>query len=793
LVRLLRRGLRAQGSAVCLVLEDAHWFDSASWALLGRVSRELDPALILVTTRPLEDLQQRDYRRLVEQRGTLVWQLDDLAPEETLRLACLRLGVSRLPAAVERFILARAEGHPFFIEELCQALSERGWLRIEDGQCHLTVDAQELETADFPRTVDGVVRERVTRLAAGQQVTLKVASVVGRVFPYRVLHDIHPYEEERDRLRSHLEMLDRHQLIRPLDKKLQLTHIFKHALTQQVAYSLLLFTQRADLHRAIARWYERRFKEDLSPHLPLLVHHWSAAEDEKKTLSYLERAGQQALLEGAFQEAADFLGRTLELDARQDQPSPTNRRLRWRRLRADALFSLGQLDRTVEEVAAALEELGGHSPRTPGQWAWACLRELAAHCVLLPMPSLFQVRDAERRARIVEETRLWARVGEAFYFTLDAQGMIASSLRAVNLSLRVGSDTSVSRAFSLLGLISGPSRLNALSEHYFRRGGKLAQLAGNAADLAFSFYSATAYHMGYARWRQALAAAREALSTLAPIQARQDRETALTVRYMSLYWLGRFGEFERDVEEMLASARARDNLQHTGWGHISRARGALRRGSAVRAIAEADRGEEILQRAQDGLAVSIVLGTRAMARLRLGDQEGAVRDLRSSGRSYWGKVPLSVASLDALEGVMEAALATWDHAQRQDAPARAERRSDALRSLKALRLFSWLFPAGRPAHLLYKGRVRELRGLLGGAQRSWRAAQRAAQRLEMPYFEALAAYHQGRVAQEPQRSRLLEQAREIFGRLGCPDQLDWVAKAREGSNVPGYLGAGEEN
>ena len=100
-----------------------------------------------------------------------------------------------------------------------------------------------------------------------------------------------------------------------------LAYLFKHIITQEVAYSLLLFAQRRQLHRAVAEWYERTQADDLASLYPLLAYHWGRAEEPTKTLAYLELAGEQALRAGAYQEAVDFLTDAVAL-AGTIQPPP---------------------------------------------------------------------------------------------------------------------------------------------------------------------------------------------------------------------------------------------------------------------------------------------------------------------------------------------------------------------------------------------------------------------------------------------------------------------------------------
>jgi len=789
MIMVLRAYLhRPEAPSTVLLLEDAHWFDSASWALLGRVSREIDSALVVLTTRPMGDRPQPDYRRLLGQGTTEVRHLDDLSEGHAIELAKLRLGVADLPDEVTTFLLERAQGHPFFIEELAYALRDEGLIEVDGGRCKLAVEPQQLANLDFPRTIEGIIAGRVARLSPEEQIVIKTASVVGRIFGYHVLRSIQPEDAMRQQLGGLLHHLEQLHLTPRYEPEPEQSYIFKHVITQQVAYNLLLFEHRQRLHRAIAQWYEISFTEQLDPYLSLLVHHWRAADDLPKAISYLDKAGRQALHEGAFQEAIDFLGEALELDDQLPTPGPLMRRVQWRRLRADAWFSLGRLERSVGEVSRALALLGQEPPRGKLGWLRMIFSEVVVHPFLLAMPTPFQITNVARRERTVEETMLWARQGEALYYMLLPLPLVASSLRAVNLSMRVGSNPVVSRAFSLLALVSGPTRLTALTEHYLNRAARLANEDGDPSNLAFSLFCGTAYLLGFARWGEALRRARLSLDILAPLHNRQDNETALTMAFIVYYWTGRYQEYRETAEAVFESADARANQQHAAWGVFSRARHLLRLGQAGRAVAEAVEGANMLHEVQDELDGSIAAATGAMARLRLGDLAGALQTAEEVGEHYWGGIPTSVVCLDALEGLLEVTLAAWERAVRKGSAEARDLRRKVHLSLAAQDKHALLYPVGISSKHLYRGRALEIAGKLGRARRRYRRASAAAARMAMPYHHALALYHLGRCTQDPERSRHLDEAERLFQDLGCADQLLWVEQAKRGEAAAQYLG-----
>ncbi len=305
---------------VVLVLEDAQWLDSASWALALAVSRQVRPLLLVVATRPLEHPAAPEYRQLLDAPGAQHLRLDSLDPADNVALVCQRLGVSMLPEPITALILEKAQGNPFFSEELAYALRELGVIEVADGVCRLLPGTGDLRALNLPDTVQGVITSRIDRLTPPQQLVLKVASVIGRAFAFRLLRDIYPVAEDKAGLADTLAALRQLDLIVLDAPEPQPVYLFKHLITQEVAYNLMLFAQRRGLHRAIAEWYERGYADDLSPWYPILAHHWGQASGGTvadhaalKAITYLEQAGKQALQNSASTEALALFDQALAL------------------------------------------------------------------------------------------------------------------------------------------------------------------------------------------------------------------------------------------------------------------------------------------------------------------------------------------------------------------------------------------------------------------------------------------------------------------------------------------------
>ncbi|HNN93433.1 MAG TPA: AAA family ATPase [Pseudomonadota bacterium] len=394
LERLVDRG------PLLLLLEDAHWLDSASWALLWRIRREVPRLLLVVASRPPvaipDPAGQAEYQKLRAEPGALFIPLSPLSVDDTAALIGERLGVTVLPPLLIDFIYEQTHGHPFFASELVCALREAGALRLVDGVCQLTQTPTELRLQRFPTTMDGVVRSRIDRLRPQQLLALKVASVVGRTFVHRIVDGVHPIAADRVYLRSYLDDLEQQELT-ARHATIEPTYSFRHILIQEITYSTLSFAQRRELHLAVASWYERRSSEATHASYPpeevtpLLAHHYGQAAEHplatavelRKAVAALVRAGNQALRSGAAREAVGLCERGLTLTSRL--PDTPDRRQLELALRMPLSIGLGLLrgyaaaetEQALLQCLAQCRELGQPPELAPtlfGLWTCSLLR-----------------------------------------------------------------------------------------------------------------------------------------------------------------------------------------------------------------------------------------------------------------------------------------------------------------------------------------------------------------------------------------------------------------------------------
>jgi len=328
-----------------LILEDAQWLDSLSWALTVDVARAFNapytssaPLLLALVTRPLNE-NNVNCEKLAQLRALTIAEtlvLPPLGADDVAQLVADRLGLSlaELPRSVVDIVQRWAEGNPFYAEEVTFALHDQGVLLLEKDemdrmQCCVHGDLGETLRA-LPDSIQGLVLARIDRQPPERQLILKTASVIGRTFSYAPLSYVLEQEMaiSATALKPHLEALGELNLTRVSMPEPDLTYTFKHIITQEVAYATLLFSQRRMLHNTIAEWYERQLQSArptsaerasaLSANLPLLVHHYRHAGKPEKECYYARLAGEQAAAQFANTEALRYLNRALELTAASD-------------------------------------------------------------------------------------------------------------------------------------------------------------------------------------------------------------------------------------------------------------------------------------------------------------------------------------------------------------------------------------------------------------------------------------------------------------------------------------------
>ncbi|MGA9722649.1 MAG: adenylate/guanylate cyclase domain-containing protein [Candidatus Binatus sp.] len=322
---LLRESLN---QPLMAMFEDLHWIDEETQAFLNLLADSIGTAkvLLLVNYRPEYSHQWNSKTYYTQLR------LDPLGKESADAMLSALLGDGKDLAPLKRLIVERTEGNPFFMEETVQVLFDEGAL-VRDATVKLTKSLNELK---IPPTVQAILAARIDRLAPGHKELLQTLAVIGKEFPLSLVRaavevphsggtalaeprlSVAPLASSREEadegeLERMLNNLQLAEFIYEQPAAGDVEYIFKHALTQEVAYKSVLVERRKLLHERIGSAMETSFAQSIDDHLSQLAYHYGRSANVRKAFEYLRLAGRQAHQRLAHGEAIVHLNAALQL------------------------------------------------------------------------------------------------------------------------------------------------------------------------------------------------------------------------------------------------------------------------------------------------------------------------------------------------------------------------------------------------------------------------------------------------------------------------------------------------
>jgi tetratricopeptide (TPR) repeat protein len=775
----------ARTAPLVIVLEDAHWMDSASWDLVEQASARLSRVMFVITARPSPSNIEPLVRLIAASRTTLL-RLDVLDADEIRELVCRRLDADVVPNDVVALINRRAEGHPLFAEHLTAALVSRGALAVNDGICRLVAPPE--HDAVMPDTVHGIVGTRIDQLTPECQMTLKVAAVLGREFSVDDLAEVHPFDN-RDRIERQVETIVATGLLRP--SRDSGSFVFSHAVVQDVAYNLLAFAHRAELHRRTAQLLERGDEEHLDDRAPLLAHHWERANVGDKAMRYLELAGERALTkDSSYRDAIDFLSRLLALanaDAEWgsaelvDVPKLgrlTRRSImlaRWERMLSQAFLREGRYEAASEHVERSLSLLGMRMPARNMRSRLELVAGLVARLISSPSGPRTESLSDLARVALLEVALAHENVSRQLYLGhVQGSPMIPGSLsllRSVEAAELAGPSAELSKAYCAFSTAMAAVGAYKRSTHYTQIGESTAIAIGDRQALvrALTTGSLTEFDRG-ANWAAVATRLERAVRLGADFRLVLDClicETLLAHVYLN----------EGNVDEALrrfVSIQARSVADHTVpwlWATAGIAETAWRQGRVPAAINAA---QDVLERADkenslDQNSRFRAHGILAVAALRTEGVRRAQRHLDPAIAADHKGAFITYTAQFGFIGVAETllALSKTDGAESRQAARR-------LRTwLRHVRLIAVIRPIYRPWYFWLRARWHAQAGRRSMARQRLRRAVSLADRMQLPYESAVTRAELARLldARDPTREPLLAQAIAICTTLGAEATL----------------------
>jgi class 3 adenylate cyclase/tetratricopeptide (TPR) repeat protein len=493
----------AELKPLVLVVEDLHWMDKASEELLLYLADSCAAArvLLILTHRP-------GYENPFGDRSYTTRQvLNRLSDQESIRLAKGMLATTQFPVELQALITRKAEGNPFFVEEVIKSMVETGALQRQNG--HYVV-ARSLAEIQVPDTVQDVIMGRIDRLAESPKKALQLAAVIGREFTVSLLDRVADLKGQLGKLLQDLKVLE---LIYERSLFPELAYMFKHALTQDVAYSSLLMQRRKELHRLVGLAIEELYAERLVEYYEMLAYHYERGEVYEKALEYYVKAAEKSQRASANQGAIEQYSRALEVSRKLGTAVQPATLLAIYIGKAQAHFTLGDFRHSIDAYQLALAACSASGDG---------FREVQALAGMAD--SLLWAHEFEKCAETAEKARMLA--VERGYKDLEActlrtlgglramEGRLTEAtsylLDAVKLNLDVFESIGV-HPLSYLALIKGWSGDFSSAHNFASNVVSSAQSRQSYFDVLTGTWNQGLHYCGRGEYTHALSSLRDAL------------------------------------------------------------------------------------------------------------------------------------------------------------------------------------------------------------------------------------------------------------------------------------------
>ena len=473
--------LASKEEPILIVVEDVHWVDGLSHDLLEDLAKALAncPICFVLAYRPpqITRLQAPRLEALPQFTKLELHELNQAEAEQAIRAKLAHLYPARggaVPTQLVEKLMSRSQGNPFFLEELLNYLRDRGL----DPR-----DPADLEKIELPDSLHTLVLSRIDQVSEREKTTLRVASIVGRLFRAAWLTGYYPALGDIAHVKVDLDKLDTLD-ITPLDSEPELAYLFKHIVTHEVTYESLPFGLRAQLHEQLARYLERQITDGAMPETALLdtlVFHYTQSENKAKQREYLRKAGEAAQKNFSNDAALEYYGQLLPL------LKESKEQIQIHLQRGQVLELMGRFDEAEADYRLALEIARDDAAlKASAQYALGKLFRMRGELE----SALEWLSQAQAVRRRLENTAGLAQVLIETGFVLFRKGEYEQAREALKdglaLAREVGDPLITGKALNNLGAVAFAHSDFAAARALFEESLALQREAGNKAGISSS-------------------------------------------------------------------------------------------------------------------------------------------------------------------------------------------------------------------------------------------------------------------------------------------------------------------
>jgi tetratricopeptide (TPR) repeat protein len=738
---------------VVVILEDLQWADASTLSLLDRLAKMARGARLLL----LGSYRDDERPRLPEELpGFQVLRLPRLSSAEIASLSESMMGSPGREPRVLSLLERETEGNPFFLIEVIRSLAEESGQLDRIGQGALPARA-------YVGGICAIVERRLGKVPPGAREPLRLAAILGRDIHGELLREAHPGLDVTAWLGECADAT----VLEVSGNRWRFAH---DKLREGMLEGLSPDVARA-LHEKAALTIEAAHPDDAG-WVVALAQHWGQAGDAAREAHYSERAGEQALSVYACREAIPHFERALAYA--RTRPGAALQVLQLERRLAEVLYLMGDLERCRDQVERALKTLGGSLTRRLDGSVLGVLQQVLGRLLQTLVPWAFRVSSPEHRQMRLEEGRVLWLLYMALFFAQDAQRLLWTTFRQLNLLEPTGPSLELARSYiSIATVLCSLPVLRPLVESWRARGLEAIERLGTSTDVACALVRCAICHTGYAQWTEAEACAERAQRLADAARDYRRSEESLISRLMPRFYRGQFRRCVELSHELEDSARRHSSVQGQHWGPKSRGGPLVRLGRSEQAVRELEAELPWFEAHATASETVFVQGALALALLRRGEEPRAL-EVAGRGLALLREMrPVAYWIFTGVSFVSEVYLTLWEQRGGEALPADAPLVRAAHDACKAMRAFGRAFVFGRPFALLCGSLEAQLSGRVRRAHRARLRCVECARELKMPYEEGRALLELGRHARldDPARREHLLRARALFTELEAADDL----------------------
>jgi class 3 adenylate cyclase/tetratricopeptide (TPR) repeat protein len=721
-----------------LVFEDMHWLDETSTRLLEYILPLVKayPILIIGLSRPNLNSPTAQLQTNIIQKYPSYYQeihLTPLSSADSDLLARNLLQLKEIPTRLRDNLIEKAEGNPFFLEEVVRTLIEAKAI-LRDPSTNSWKITEEVTKIAIPDTIQGVIMARIDRLDEEVKHVLRLAAVIGRSFLYSVLKAI---EVQVDHLDEDLSELQQVELILERRRDPELEYIFRHALAQEATYESILHQQRRELHDRVGKAIEELFSDRLEEFYGLLAYHYARAEAWEKAHSFLLKAGDEAGRMAADAEALNYYQQAMDAYQRLfgDQWEPVERASLERKI-GEALWRHGEQLQALEHLEMGISYLGISIPRKRFRIYLGIMKEAIRQLGyrLFPrffLPGISSVPSQE----VVEEVSIYEVIAwiEAFD---NAERFLLCALRELNTAEKNGFDLGVVLSSTGVGVLGLFIPIYPLAKRYLDLAADTAKRIDSPIAKGMIHYGLALYELCMGKLDQAAVHGRSSIAFYEQARDLHDTFVAKVFQALILCYQGQLLQGQLLVEEMVNQSREVSDQMGVAQGEVAQGLAAFSLGEYPdKTIAILEHTLESCRPVSYYMGIVLSLGVLGRCYIRKGDIPQALEALQNGKKvavEHQMVIPFIVSYLYI--GFAEVYLMAAEHGGVEE---KAIWMKKAKRACRELMKHSKILMVEKPEAFRLQGVYEWLMGSPVKAQLWWEKSLRKAEDLGMPYHAAL--------------------------------------------------------